>query len=41
MDFPSQVMVCIRYWIMGDQGRVVDPHWLGQAASCWATSSKQ
>ncbi len=27
MDFPSQVMVRIRYWIMGDQGRVLDPTW--------------
>jgi putative CocE/NonD family hydrolase len=27
MDFPSQVMVRIRYWIMGDQGRVFGPLW--------------
>ena len=27
MDFPSQVMVRIRYWIMGDKGRVYDPLW--------------
>ncbi|MGD0002946.1 MAG: CocE/NonD family hydrolase [Anaerolineaceae bacterium] len=27
VDFPTQVMARIRYWIMGDKGRIMDPLW--------------
>ena len=27
VDLPTQMMVRIRYWIMGDQGRIMDPLW--------------
>jgi predicted acyl esterase len=27
VDFPTKVMARIRYWVMGEQGRFMDPLW--------------